>query len=144
MAGQQGSRPDTAGRGACHVLVGETGAGKTDVAQLIAEELGWTVCSADSMQVYRGMDVGTAKPTAEQQARQNNYRIASKRREDPLFRNLVEQDHGNGDGKNSHPDTMSDGPRSPRPRRKMAPDRLRTGPSPCADAPRTVPSRTDT
>ncbi|MBM4149062.1 MAG: tRNA (adenosine(37)-N6)-dimethylallyltransferase MiaA [Lentisphaerae bacterium] len=63
MAGQQGSRPDTAGRGACHVLVGETGAGKTDVAQLIAEELGWTVCSADSMQVYRGMDIGTAKPT---------------------------------------------------------------------------------
>ena len=45
------------------VLVGPTAVGKSAVAQWIAERLGVPVLSADSMLVYRGMDVGTAKPT---------------------------------------------------------------------------------
>ena len=45
------------------VLVGPTAVGKSDVAQWIAEKLGVPILSADSMLVYRGMDVGTAKPT---------------------------------------------------------------------------------
>ncbi len=45
-------------------LVGPTAAGKTAVAHRIAEEHGFDILSADSMQVYRGMDIGTAKPTA--------------------------------------------------------------------------------
>jgi tRNA dimethylallyltransferase len=45
-------------------LVGCTAAGKTAVAHAIARESGAWVLSADSMLVYRGMDVGTAKPTA--------------------------------------------------------------------------------
>ena len=50
------------------VIVGPTGAGKTDTAVLVARALGGEVVTADSMQVYRGMDIGTAKPTrAEQQ-----------------------------------------------------------------------------
>ncbi len=45
------------------VLVGPTAVGKSDVAQWIAEHLGVPILSADSMLVYRGMDIGTAKPT---------------------------------------------------------------------------------
>jgi len=45
-------------------LVGPTAVGKTAVAHWIAEQHGFDILSADSMQVYRGMDIGTAKPTA--------------------------------------------------------------------------------
>lgn len=43
-------------------LVGPTAVGKTDASLRVAEELGAEIVSVDSMQVYRGMDVGTAKP----------------------------------------------------------------------------------
>jgi tRNA dimethylallyltransferase len=45
-------------------LVGPTAVGKSAVAHVLAERLQATIISADSMLVYRGMDVGTAKPTA--------------------------------------------------------------------------------
>ena len=45
------------------VLVGPTAVGKSAVAQWLAERLGVPILSADSMLVYRGMDIGTAKPT---------------------------------------------------------------------------------
>ena len=50
-------------------IVGPTASGKTEVAIAVAERLGAEICSVDSMLVYRGMDVGTAKPTADQRAR---------------------------------------------------------------------------
>jgi tRNA dimethylallyltransferase len=50
-------------------LVGPTAAGKTELALAVAERLGAEVVSADAMLVYRGMDIGTAKPTPEQHAR---------------------------------------------------------------------------
>jgi tRNA dimethylallyltransferase len=50
-------------------VVGPTASGKTDAALQVAESLGAEIVSVDSMLVYRGMDVGTAKPTAEQRAR---------------------------------------------------------------------------
>lgn len=43
------------------VIVGPTASGKSEVAQLVALTLGGEVISADSMQIYRGMDIGTAK-----------------------------------------------------------------------------------
>jgi tRNA dimethylallyltransferase len=43
-------------------VVGPTGVGKTALAEQLAGRLGGEIVSADSMQVYRGMDVGTAKP----------------------------------------------------------------------------------
>ena len=49
-------------------LVGCTASGKTAVADALARRLGATVVSADSMLVYRGMDVGTAKPTPAERA----------------------------------------------------------------------------
>ncbi len=53
--------------------MGPTASGKSDVAQHIAERQGFAILSADSMAVYRGMDVGTAKPTAAQRARVRYY-----------------------------------------------------------------------
>ena len=46
------------------VLFGETGAGKTDVAHEVALRLGGEIVSADAFAVYRGLDIGTAKPSA--------------------------------------------------------------------------------
>jgi tRNA dimethylallyltransferase len=48
-------------------LVGPTASGKTDAGIALATRLGAEIASVDSMLVYRGMDVGTAKPTAKQQ-----------------------------------------------------------------------------
>lgn len=45
------------------VLAGPTGVGKTAFSLALAEALGGEIISADSMQVYSGMDIGTAKPT---------------------------------------------------------------------------------
>jgi len=51
------------------VVVGPTAAGKTDLAIALAGALGGEIISADSRQIYRGMDYGTAKATPEQRAR---------------------------------------------------------------------------
>ena len=45
-------------------IVGPTGVGKTDVACEVARRSGAEIINVDSMQVYRGMDIGTAKPSA--------------------------------------------------------------------------------
>jgi tRNA dimethylallyltransferase len=51
------------------VIVGPTGSGKTELSLQLAERTGGEIVSADSQQVYRGMDVGTGKASAEEQAR---------------------------------------------------------------------------
>ena len=48
------------------VVTGPTASGKTKLGVLLAKQLGGEVVSADSMQIYRGMDIGTAKPSAEE------------------------------------------------------------------------------
>ena len=45
------------------IIAGPTAVGKTDASLLLAREQGAEIVSADSMQVYRGMDIGTAKPS---------------------------------------------------------------------------------
>lgn len=50
------------------VIAGPTAAGKTDLSLALAQALGGEILSADSMQVYRGMDIGTAKVSPEQRA----------------------------------------------------------------------------
>jgi len=56
------------GRPPLIAVVGSTASGKTEAGILVARALGAEICSVDSMLVYRGMDVGTAKPTLEQRA----------------------------------------------------------------------------
>jgi tRNA dimethylallyltransferase len=53
----------------CWFLSGPTAAGKTLVGLELAELLNAEIVSLDSMTIYRGMDIGTAKPTAEDRAR---------------------------------------------------------------------------
>ena len=50
-------------------LAGPTAVGKSAVALALAEKIGGEIISVDSMQVYRGLDIGTAKPTAAERAR---------------------------------------------------------------------------
>jgi tRNA dimethylallyltransferase len=57
------------------VVCGPTAAGKTAVAIDLAERVDGEIVNADSMQVYRYMDIGTAKPTAAEQARVRHHLI---------------------------------------------------------------------
>lgn len=50
-----------------YVLLGPTAVGKTELALQMAEKLGSPILNCDSRQIYRGMEIGTAAPTAEQQ-----------------------------------------------------------------------------
>ena len=50
------------------IIAGPTAVGKTDASLLLAQEFGAEIVSADSMQIYRGMDIGTAKPTHSQRS----------------------------------------------------------------------------
>jgi tRNA dimethylallyltransferase len=49
-------------------VLGPTASGKSTLGMALARELGGEIICCDSMQVYRGMDIGTAKPTAAEQA----------------------------------------------------------------------------
>ena len=57
------------------ILVGPTGVGKTAVAIELCEILGGEIVSADSLQIYRGLDIGTAKASPEEQARAPHHLI---------------------------------------------------------------------
>jgi tRNA dimethylallyltransferase len=57
------------------LIVGPTAVGKTEIAILLAERLRGEIISADSRLFYRGMDIGTAKPTREEQARVPHHLI---------------------------------------------------------------------
>src|SRR2546427_12448436 len=56
-------------------LVGPPAVGKTEASVVLAEALGAEIASVDSMLVYRGMDVGTAKPTPAERARVPHHLI---------------------------------------------------------------------
>src|ERR1041385_6369060 len=51
------------------LLAGPTATGKSEIALRVAEKIGGEIISVDSMQVYRGLDLGTAKPSAAERAR---------------------------------------------------------------------------
>ena len=63
----------TAPAPAIHVLTGPTAVGKTETALRWAEQHDAEIISCDSVCVYRGMDVGSAKPTAEEQRRVRHH-----------------------------------------------------------------------
>jgi tRNA dimethylallyltransferase len=58
-----------------YAVVGPTATGKTALAIALAEALDGEIISVDSAQVFRGLDVGTAKPTAEERARVTHHLI---------------------------------------------------------------------
>jgi tRNA dimethylallyltransferase len=56
-------------------IVGATATGKSVLAMTLAEELGGEIVNADALQVYRGFDIGTAKPGAAERARVPHHLI---------------------------------------------------------------------
>ena len=55
------------------VVTGPTSSGKSSLALWLAEQLGGELICCDSMQVYRGMDIGTAKPTESERNRVSHH-----------------------------------------------------------------------
>jgi tRNA dimethylallyltransferase len=66
------SRPDPV---SIPVILGATGVGKTEIAIQVAQAVGAEIVSADSRQIYRYMDIGTAKPTASQRRKARHWMI---------------------------------------------------------------------
>ncbi len=50
----------------CRVLTGPTASGKTELGVRLAKAEGWEILCMDSMQIYRRMNIGTAKPTSDE------------------------------------------------------------------------------
>ncbi len=69
-------------RGTLIVVVGPTGSGKSALAVELAKHYGAPVISTDSRQFYRGLSIGTAQPTAVEQAAAKHYFIADREVED--------------------------------------------------------------
>jgi len=63
------SSTDASGESSVRVVCGPTGAGKSALALELAERYGAVILSADSRQIYRGFDIGTAKPTTSDRSR---------------------------------------------------------------------------
>src|SRR4030042_5318119 len=86
------------------VILGPTGVGKSRLAIELAEKLGGEIISADSMQVYKYMDIGTDKPTPEEQKRVRHHLIDLVPPDQPfhagfyraLGRRTIEQLHKSG------------------------------------------------
>lgn len=60
-----------------YVLLGPTAVGKTEYALQMAEKLGSPILNCDSRQIYRGMEIGTAAPTKEQQQKVRHYFVGT-------------------------------------------------------------------
>ena len=58
-------------------VVGPTASGKTSLAVALAERLGGEIISADSVQIYRGFDIGSGKPTARELARAPHHLVGT-------------------------------------------------------------------
>lgn len=59
----------------CIFIAGPTAVGKSEIAAALAEKIGGEIISVDSMQVYRGLDIGTAKPDRAVQSRIRHHLI---------------------------------------------------------------------
>lgn len=74
------------------LILGPTGVGKTELALRVAEHYRSPIISCDSRQIYRGIPIGTAAPTAEEQARVEHYFIATRDLEDDYNAGQYERD----------------------------------------------------
>ena len=74
------------------VITGPTGVGKTDLTLEIAEHYGLDIINADSRQIYAEIPIGTAAPTADQQARVRHHFVGTRHIGDYYSASLYEQD----------------------------------------------------
>jgi tRNA dimethylallyltransferase len=73
------------------VIVGPTAVGKTEIALQLAQRLGGEIVSADSRLFYRGMDIGTAKPSSQEMARVPHHLIDVSAPDEPWSLALFQQ-----------------------------------------------------
>lgn len=73
------------------IIAGPTGCGKSDFAMMLAKAINGEILAADSMQVYRGMDIGTAKPTKEHRLQVPHHLLDIRDVSDPM--NVVDFYH---------------------------------------------------
>ncbi len=84
---EPGAARERAGAGArlrVGFIVGPTGSGKTALALDVAERIGAEIVNADSRQLYRGMDIGTAKPSPEERRRVRHHLIDVRSPDEPV------------------------------------------------------------
>ena len=74
------------------LIVGPTGVGKTELSLRVAEHYGCPILNCDSRQIYRGIPVGTAAPTAEEQTRVKHYFVATRELEEDYNAGQYERD----------------------------------------------------
>jgi tRNA dimethylallyltransferase len=75
LTAESSSSPDNRLSPLAILLLGPTGSGKTALSLALAERFGGEIVSCDSVAVYRGMDLGTAKPTHNERARSPHHLI---------------------------------------------------------------------
>ena len=74
------------------LILGPTGVGKTELSLRVAEHYGCPIVNCDSRQVFRSIPIGTAAPTAQEQARVKNYFVATRELEDDYNAGQFERD----------------------------------------------------
>lgn len=74
------------------LILGPTGVGKTELSLRVAEHFGSPILSCDSRQVFRSIPIGTAAPTAEEQARVKHYFVATRELEEDYNAGQYERD----------------------------------------------------
>lgn len=74
------------------LILGPTGVGKTELSLRVAEYYGCPIVNCDSRQVFRSIPIGTAAPTAQEQARVKHYFVATRELEDDYNAGQFERD----------------------------------------------------
>lgn len=74
------------------LILGPTGVGKTELSLRVAEHYGCPIVNCDSRQVFRAIPIGTAAPTAQEQARVKHYFVATRELEDDYNAGQFERD----------------------------------------------------
>ncbi len=74
------------------LILGPTGVGKTELSLRVAEHYGCPILNCDSRQIYRSVPIGTAAPTAEEQARVKHYFVATRDLEEDYNAGQYERD----------------------------------------------------
>ena len=74
------------------LILGPTGVGKTELSLRVAEHYGCPIVNCDSRQVFRSIPIGTAAPTAQEQARVKHYFVATRGLEDDYNAGQFERD----------------------------------------------------
>ena len=74
------------------LIVGPTGVGKTELSLRVAEHFKCPILNCDSRQIYRGIPIGTAAPTEEEQARVQHFFVATRELEEDYNAGQYERD----------------------------------------------------